>query len=248
MPTATLPELDLPGEVKRVLEAFVAAAVGAFGSDLCSITLYGSAAEGRLRATSDVNVILVLHQFQQAKVDELREPLRVAQAAIQLRPMFLLKGEIGAAADAFAQKFADILRRRRVLHGEDPFAELTLSRQAELTQLKQQLLNLTLRLRVFYAARSLREEQLAPVIADAAGPLRSCAAALLELQGQRPNSAKEALERLTADLNRPGWAEILQSLSQARETRHLPPGVAGPTLFRLVELAEGMRHRAESLS
>lgn len=42
---------DLPAVVARVLDDFVAAAREAFADDLVSIVLFGSAAEGALRAT-----------------------------------------------------------------------------------------------------------------------------------------------------------------------------------------------------
>ena len=43
----------LPADVGPFLQRFVDAARGALGADLMSIILFGSAAEGRLRATSD---------------------------------------------------------------------------------------------------------------------------------------------------------------------------------------------------
>ena len=55
-----------------------------------------------LRATSDVNLILVLSAFEQVKVDPLRQPLRVAQAAIDLHPMFLLKAELPHVSPLFS--------------------------------------------------------------------------------------------------------------------------------------------------
>ena len=41
--------------------------------------MFGSAAEGRLRATSDVNLLILLSNFNEARAEELRNPLRVAQ-------------------------------------------------------------------------------------------------------------------------------------------------------------------------
>lgn len=155
-----LPLPTLPAPVDRILRDFTDTASHVLGADLRSIVLFGSAAEGRLRPTSDVNMILVLSQFAQAKVDLLRDSLRVAQAAVRLTPMFLLEAEINAAATAFAQKFADILRRRCVVYGSDPFAGVVVPRSAIISRLKQVLLNLILRLRELYALRSLREEQL----------------------------------------------------------------------------------------
>ena len=147
----------LPPNVDRVLTQFVEAARSAFDNDLRAVVLYGSGAEGKLRATSDVNVLLVLNAFDQNKADQLREPLRLAQAAIRLTTMFLMESELQPAMNAFAVKFADIIRRRRVLYGDDPFAGLSISRGDAIVRLKQTLLNLTLRLREAYIARGLRD-------------------------------------------------------------------------------------------
>src|SRR6185295_12058740 len=100
----------LPAKVDSVLTDFVNATQKAFETDLRSIVLYGSGAEGKLRPTSDVNVVVILSRFNQTKADQLREPLRLAQAAIKLKAMFLLEGELQPASQAFAVKFADIQR------------------------------------------------------------------------------------------------------------------------------------------
>ena len=241
----------LPANVRRVLDEFVATTRAAFGDDLRAVVLYGSAAEGKLRATSDVNLLLVLSTFDRAKADQLREPLRIAHAAIRLTVMFLLEAEVPAAMQAFAVKFADITRRRVVLYGADPFAGRAISRSASIIRLKQTLLNLTLRWREAYVARSLREEQINTTLADAVGPLRACAVTLLELEGQPAKSPKEALEQMAASLataNKARWADALASLSQVRQAGTLPPGAAGPILFELMELAEAMRARVETLA
>ena len=247
MPGSSVSPGNLPATVERALGDFLEAAQAALGEDLRSAVLYGSAAEGRLRATSDVNLVLVLARFEPAAADRLREPMRVAQAAARLSPMFLLASEVQDAAEAFAGKFSDILRRRRVLVGPDPFASLAIPRAAAIARLRQVLLNETLRLRAFYVERSLREEQLALVVADAAAPLRSSAALLLELLGRPAASPRDALEAVAAEEG-PDLREALPRLSEARANRLLPPGTAGPTLFRLLRLAERMRARAQDLS
>lgn len=239
----------LPPNVGRVLNGFIEEARRAFDDDLRAVVLYGSGAEGKLRETSDVNVLLVLSAFDQRRADELREPFRLAQAAIRLRTMFLLESELRPATQAFAVKFADIIRRRRVLYGDDPFAGVSISRADAIVRLKQTLLNLTLRLREAYIARGLREEQVVAIIADVAGPLRSCAATLLEMEGRPPESPKEALRQVAASL--PDGAErveLISRISEARQKKALAQGVAAPTLFHLIELAHSMWTRADALS
>jgi predicted nucleotidyltransferase len=243
---ATPAPAKLPELVENQLGEFVAAAQSALGADLRSIVLFGSAAEGRMRATSDVNVVLVLRQFDGAKVDAIREALRIAHASIQLNPMFLLESEIADAVEAFSVKFADILNRHVTLAGSDPFAGIVVSRDAALRRVRQVSLNLTLRLRQTYALRSLREEQIALAIADAAGPLRATAMTLLDLDGQHASSPKEALRTMASRL--PGeWSDVLDSISEAREERALPPGRSQVVLLRLIDLANELHRHAARL-
>ena len=54
--------------------------------------LFGSIAEGRMRA-----------------------------AAVRLRVMFLLQEKAASASEAFAQKFTGVIHRRKILYGLDPF-------------------------------------------------------------------------------------------------------------------------------
>lgn len=238
---------NLPSSVSKVLQDFVNTSQSAFGPDLRSIVLYGSAAEGKLRASSDVNLILVLSGFDQSKAKQLQVSMRTAQAAIRLTAMFLLESEIPSVASAFAVKFSDIVRRHRVLHGTDPFSSLPIPRSASIARLKQVLLNLRLRLRASYVLRGRREEQLALLVADVAGPLRASAATILEFEDRPAASPKEALEHIALSLPEPDWKDVLEKISQARENRILPAGTAEQVLFRLITLTQHMQTRLEKL-
>jgi hypothetical protein len=224
--------------VSRALDAFVASAKAAFGEDLRCVALFGSAAEDRLRATSDINVALVLARFAPAAAEQLREPLALAWTTIRLQAMFLLESELADAAGAFAVKFSDIARRHRVLHGPDLFAAAP-PRAAVIAQLRQSTLGEAMRLREQYVDQGLHEERLARMVADAAGPLRACAAALLELEGRPAESPRSALEAVAGG--------ELPELRRAREEGRLPAGTAGPAMLRLLELAETLARRAREL-
>ena len=237
----------LPADARTTVEGFTAAAREAFGDDLVSVVLFGTAAEGRMRPTSDINVIVVLKTFRAPSADQLREPYRVAAAAHSLQAMFLLESEIAEASHEFAQKFADVARRRLVVYGDDPFANLAISREALVRRVRQVLLNLALRLREIYVERSLREEQCAIALADAAGPLRTAAAAILELEGRGVKAPKEALAEVVAGLHRPDLAALLPHISEAREHRVLPNGEGARHLFAAAELARALHDRAKRL-
>ena len=99
-------------------------------------------------------------------------------AAIDLKPLVLLEDEIAAAVEAFAVKYFDILHRRRVLHGSDPFDSLTISDEALRRRVSQVLLNLTLRLRQSLLLHN--DASRTHALVDAVGPLRATAVALQE--------------------------------------------------------------------
>jgi predicted nucleotidyltransferase len=246
----SLPPLQVPENVRRVLGDFLHAAQEAFvGGDLLSVVLYGSAAEGRMRATSDVNVILVLARFDPAAGARLTEPLRRAEAAVRLRAMFLLEAEVADAAAAFALKFADLAVRHVVLFGRDFFSGLAVPREAKIFRLRQVLLNTTLRLREALVLDNRFEERLALLVAESAGPLRSAAATLRELENQPPASnPKAALEAMASELDPAGFQDALAALSAARADSLLPAGVAAPTLLRLIDLGTRLHTRASRLA
>ncbi|MES2739844.1 MAG: hypothetical protein V4754_02655 [Pseudomonadota bacterium] len=240
-------QTTLSAEIAPHLEAFVAAAQHAFQDDLCAIVLYGSAADGQMRATSDVNLLLLLRRFAPGAADALRESMLVAHAAIDLQVMFLLEAELPAAMEAFAVKFSDIIDRHRVLYGPDPFVGLHTARGALLLRLNQVLLNQQLRMRERYVLVSLREEQLVPAIADAAGPLRAAAASLAHLDSGASEAGKPALERFVRALGQPALDQALRHMSAAREGALLAPGLAGATFIGLIEIAEQLRARVAQM-
>jgi len=229
--------MDLPAQVEKGLEKFLDAARTAFGVNLVSVVLYGSGAEGKLRPTSDVNLIAVVDSAGEAQMTAVGPVVTMLRAAIELKVMFLRRAEIDDAVVAFPVKFADIRRRRRVLLGEDVFAGMTIPRSALIARLRQVLLNLIVRARESYAERVGQEDHLVAMVADLAGPLRSAAASLLDLENTPAASAKEALEKVG------GTRRAVAELSEAREKQSLPPGEAAAAVFSLLEVAEEMLAR-----
>jgi predicted nucleotidyltransferase len=232
-------------EMEGVLTELVDAARQCFAADLVLAALFGSAAENRLRPGSDVNVLFVLESFDEMKADAFRPALRTAHAALRVQAMIMLRPELPAAAELFAVKFNDIRTRHRMLHGPDLLKDLVIDEAELKRRLREVLLNLAMRLRERYVTVSLREEQLVTVIADAAPPLRASAMALLKLRGIEAPSPREALKTVVAGTGNTAFSAAVAALSQARQERRLPPGVAGPTLLALSQLATHLREQLE---
>ena len=234
----------LPTNVVTVLTNFLDEARGALGDELVSAVLFGSAAEARLTPSSDVNLILVLRGFDAEKLAALSDPLLAAEAAIQLQVMFLLESEIPSAVECFAQKFADILRRHRVVLGKPVFADTKVPRGPEIFRMRQILLNLTLRLREAYVTRGAHAEQAVRVLADTLGPLRAAAATLLELEGAPTSDSNAALAAVAAAVGAP--SDTVASLSAAHERK--PLAAPQQALVQAIDLVMRISARAAKLA
>jgi len=235
----------VPKNVATVLSTFVSAASNAYSADLLSVVLYGSAAEGKMTSTSDVNLLIVLRSFSRDMTDRIRNSFLTAQAAINLQAMFLLEDEVSDASQLFAQKFADILRRHKVIFGKDPFSSIKIDRADKIFRLRQILLNLALRHRAAYVARSQRPEQISRMLAEAAGPLRAASATLLELEGSPSPDASVALEAVAASFQHQG-SKAVAALVTARSGGAQPEGSV-EVLFQVVELIKHLSERASRL-
>jgi predicted nucleotidyltransferase len=236
----------LPAPVATVLSAFLATARDALSDDLVSAVLFGSAADGRLAPTSDVNLLLVLRTFAPEKIARLRDALLTAEAAIKLRVMFLMEDELPAAAEFFAQKFADILRRHRTVLGKDVLATLAIPRRAEIFRLRQILLNLVLRLREGFAARGHRSEQASRILADALGPLRAACATLLALEGAPLQDSDAAFLAVAGSFGPESGTAAARILAVHAGGASEPPGELA--VFDTIALASKVAARAALLT
>ena len=141
MAESTVVRLDgVPDRVETILSDFISELKEVCGADLVSVVLFGSAADNKLTAQSDVNVLVVLRAFDPAAMAQLRDQYLGAEAAITLRAMFLLESELSSAAELFGQKFADIARRHRIIFGQDVISKLDVPRAARIFRLRQVLL------------------------------------------------------------------------------------------------------------
>lgn len=237
----------LPPAVTQALTEFMAAAVTAFGvEDLIAAVLFGSAAEGRLRPTSDVNLLLVLRRFRGEAAQAIESQLNFARAAVRLRVIFILESELGAAADLFAQRVNDIVNRHEVIWGADPFALLQITPESLRARTAQVLLNLEIRLRERVAANWSREDQLATILADTIGSVRSCAANVLELEGGPADSPKHALAILAATAPDPRWQELPAYYSRLREGGSVPRETLAAAMMDTIGIIGWMYRRVAS--
>lgn len=229
-----------------LLNAFVDFLKEQLKSELVSVVLFGSAAENRIRQSSDINLIVVLNSCQKQQLDKIKSEYRNQHNLIHLSCMYIEKSELATVCRLFPLKFLDISKRHQILHGENIITLLKLEPTQLKFQLQQTLMNLNIRLRERYALVSMREEQLVHIMNEFSGPLRSCAFSLMTILGRPSNTPKEALTSFLNVYFPEDAVKLSEAISTIREDDALAKDRIEPTYLSYMAIIKKMYALSEA--
>jgi predicted nucleotidyltransferase len=218
-----MPKLD--EQTQQVLEEFTRRLAELWGKELISVVLYGSAAGVHyLPGLSDLNVLIVLQEISPARLREIETLLRPFRK-YPIEPVFLSARDLSRLAEAYPIEAADLKEERRLLHGEDVIAKLSVSPQRVREQLLSELLGKTMRLRLLYLDAYRNARSLERALSDAVSSIGALLRAILRLAEPSLPPPQEFLEVVTQIEERfrfdlPGLREAYQvKLGSHRLTR-----------------------------
>lgn len=145
--------------LQRVVDDLKASA----GGRLRSVLLYGSAARGDYeKATSDLNLVVVLETLDLPTLESVSGPLRRWERKKQPLPRIFSPAMITESVDVFPIEFLDLKAHAVLLYGEDVFRDLTVRADHLRLQCERELREKMMRLREGYveacdATRRLRQ-------------------------------------------------------------------------------------------
>ena len=176
------------------LDDLVAQLRKAYGDDLVTVVLYGSAAAGEhIPKHSDLNVLVVVRSLS---LERLRAEAAVSRAwagAGNPPPLTLTEEEWRRSADIFAMEYADILQRHRVLHGTPPFAGISVDREHLRLQLEHEAMGTLIQFRQGILAAGGEERAQLQLIEQSLSTIMVVFRALLRLHGEVPSTDYVAL-------------------------------------------------------
>jgi predicted nucleotidyltransferase len=172
---------------KMTPEQLVEQLRAAFGPELRSVVLYGSAAAGEhIPKRSDYNVLVLVDALS---VERLRAAAAVSAAwgeAGNPPPMTLTFQEWRSSADIFAMEYADILERHKILYGEAPFDGIRVDPHDLRLQLEHEAMGKLLKLRQGVLAAGGDGRRLVDLLAASLSTIMVIFRAVLRLEGMSP--------------------------------------------------------------
>ncbi len=176
-------------KIRSIVEKdFVQLIKTVFGTNLGSITLYGSFVKERFNpGVSDVNVLVTLSKVDPGAVRRLGAEGRRLIKRGRITPLVLSKDEFLTSADVFPMEYLDIVQHHRVLHGDDPTNGLNIDNTNLRHEIEHQLRGSLVSLRQLAVAsarkRPFRDVLLRRRLEEWYGSLSAILRGLLRLKG-----------------------------------------------------------------
>jgi predicted nucleotidyltransferase len=208
----------------------------AYKERLASVVLYGSAAGGdHIPERSDYNVLVLLDTIDSARLDAASAVAASAVArawreAGNPPPMTMSLEEWSRSADIFPMEYADILERNRVLHGDAPFAGISVSLADLRLQLEQQVMGKLLQLRQGALLAGTDGKRQTELVTASLSTMMVLFRAVLRLHGERPPSDNAETATRVGALAGLDSAPFLRAVRHVRGDQRLSGGEAGNVL------------------
>ncbi len=171
-----------------------------FGTDLLSVTAYGSYAGGDfVPGVSDVNLLIILDQPRHDRIVELGKQAHRLIRKHRVTPLILTRAEFLNSADVFPMEYFDIRERHTVLHGDDETASLQLNRAHLRHQLEERLRGTVATLRQMLIASKGRDRAVDRSTKNLFGSLRAQLKGALRLLDADPPADDGALIRAVGE-------------------------------------------------
>ena len=171
----------------------------AYGPELRSVVLYGSAAAGEhIPKRSDYNVLVLVDALS---LDRLSAAAAVARAWTEggnPAPMTLTMSEWRGSADIFAMEYADILERHKILYGDSPFDGIRVDQRDLRLQLEHEAMGKLLRLRQGVLASGGDSRLQLELLTASLSTIMVIFRAVVRLQGETPSKDNLALGQAVA--------------------------------------------------
>ena len=198
MPTLTLHSLDLPEDVREILEKYLTQLQKEWHADLEGALLFGSAARGDFIAgRSNINILVIVRHLS---VDVLQRAGRLHRQWGKhqiVAPLMMTEEELRRSRHLFPLEYLQMQDHHVLLIGRDPFGTEQIEGRQLGWQCEQELMANLLRLRQRFVEGEGRAEAIRALLILSITAVLPCLRGLLRVLGQTSKGRDaQILERL----------------------------------------------------
>jgi hypothetical protein len=216
---------------KMTPEQLVEQLRAAYGPELRSVVLYGSAAAGEhIPKRSDYNVLVLVDALS---LERLRAAAAVASAwgeGGNPPPMTLTTREWRGSADIFAMEYADILERHKILYGDSPFDGIRVDPRDLRLQLEHEAMGKLLKLRQGVLAAGGDGRRQLELLMASVSTIMVIFRAVVRLEGEVPAKDNTTLSQTVGRLAGFDPTPFEQVVRHVRGEQQLPVNESAPVL------------------
>ena len=197
----------LPDKSKNTVSQFSQALIEAFGTNLYSLILFGSAARSSKdeikdnfkEGASDINTAIVLETVGAHELNIISNIGRKFKKSGLAIPLVFKRGHIASSLDTFPLEFSDMKQTHIVLFGADPLAEAKIENKNLRYQCEAQLKGQLVQLRRGFLASGESVEALTHLISASVTSILAACRGMALLAGKTPPEAKRDLLKLIGE-------------------------------------------------
>jgi len=171
----------------------------AYGPELRSVVLYGSAAAGEhIPKRSDYNILVLVDSLSLERLAAAAAVSRAWNEGGNPAPMTMTTKEWRSSADIFAMEYADVLERHKILYGESPLDGIRVDSHDLRLQLEHEAMGKLLKLRQGVLASGGDPRRQLELLEASLSTIMVIFRAVARLQGDIPPKDNVALSQMVA--------------------------------------------------
>ncbi len=194
----------LPEKSRRAIEGFCRDLIKAFGDNLISLLLYGSAARKSAddsvdyfkEGVSDINTVLILEKISTAELNAIRDIGRRYRKSGLVAPLIFRRDHIPTSLDTFPLEFSDMKENHVCLYGMDPLEGAQIEMKNLRHQCEVEFKGKLIHLRRGFVQIPGDRDSLHQLIAGSIVSILTACRGMIRLKGHTPPASVTALLKL----------------------------------------------------
>ena len=178
----------LPEKSRDILAGFADRIYKAFGDQLYSMMLFGSAAGGGyIEGKSDINTMIILERVRVSDLEIIMEAGQKYTGKGLAVPLIFERGHVVSSLDTFPIEFSDMKQRHLTLYGAEPLADAVIEKKNLRYQCERELKSILVNLRRGFLTTDAQRENIEALLENSLSSVLAACRGMIWMADREPN-------------------------------------------------------------